>query len=650
MRVIGPGWSNVGASGTIPRIETSPRVGLIVDVPHSAEGMRSEPAVSVPVAAGTCLEASAAPEPPLEPPAERSSAHGLPTWSVVPPQANSCVCRWPSSTIPSAREPRPGVAVALGDLVQHTARRGQRLPRDGVEVLQTDRDPAQRRRVPGSEPLVGPPGSGERVLLVDPHPGVDRVRVAVVAVRPVPFADPRQARLGQFARRERPARQRLGGLADAEIGGIAHRPIISRPKPAAVVYTGPLSRSVRDQAFDVLRRRGLTTMFANPGSTEVAFLTGLPDDFTFVLGLHEGSVVGMATGYAIGRQEPSLVLLHTTAGLGNAVSALATARVNRAPLVVLVGQQDRRHLSYEPFLAGKLAGLAGDYPVKFEQPVRAQDVPGAIERAYHAAATWRGPALVIVPMDDWDEPADEEREPAAATGTVHRAAEAAPAAVDAIAAFLADAQSPAIVVGAGADDPESWAALVRLAERLVAPVFQETFGARAGFPQDHRLYLGTLPADRAALRERLAPYDTILVVGGPAFRQSGYAPGRLTEPGTRLAIVTDDPEELHRSPADVALLAPPAAVCRALADRLPARAADPPEPLALPEPPPPPAPGEPLRPATCSRRSPSGCRATPSCTRRRPSTGPSSRTGCPHASRSATSAPPRAGSASRFPG
>ena len=34
------------------------------------------------------------------------------------------------------------------------------------------------------------------------------------------------------------------------------------------------------------------------------------------------------------------MLLHATAGLGNAVSALATARVNRAPLVV-VGQQDR---------------------------------------------------------------------------------------------------------------------------------------------------------------------------------------------------------------------------------------------------------------------------------------------------------------------
>ena len=117
--------------------------------------------------------------------------------------------------------------------------------------------------------------------------------------------------------------------------------------------------TVRDAAIDTFRARGLTRMFANPGSTEVPFLIDLPPDFEFVLGLHEGTVVGIATGFAIARGEPALVLLHTTAGLGNAVGALATARVNRAPLVVLVGQQDRRHLAHEPFLAGRLEGLAG---------------------------------------------------------------------------------------------------------------------------------------------------------------------------------------------------------------------------------------------------------------------------------------------------
>ncbi|HEU4942851.1 MAG TPA: thiamine pyrophosphate-binding protein, partial [Gaiellaceae bacterium] len=224
------------------------------------------------------------------------------------------------------------------------------------------------------------------------------------------------------------------------------------------------ARTVRDATFDVLRAQGLTTIFGNPGSTEVPFLAGLPDDLRFVLGLHEGAVVGLATGWAVARREPAFALLHTTAGLGNAVGALATARVNRAPLVVLVGQQDRRHLASEPFLAGRLRGLAGEYPVWADEPVRAADVPGALARAAHEAATHRGPALVVVPMDDWSAPADEEREDAAPARVV-RAAAADPAAVDELVRFLEGSRSPALVVGAGTDDPASWAALVDLAER-----------------------------------------------------------------------------------------------------------------------------------------------------------------------------------------
>jgi benzoylformate decarboxylase len=196
------------------------------------------------------------------------------------------------------------------------------------------------------------------------------------------------------------------------------------------------ARTVRDATFDVLRELDLTTIFANPGSTEITLLTDLPGDLRFVLGLHESSVVGMATGFALGRGRPALAILHTTAGLGNGVSALATARVNRAPLVVLVGQQDRRHLATEPFLAGKLRGLAGEYPVWVDEPVRAQDVPGAVARAYHEAVTGRGPALVIVPMDDWAAEAepDEER---IAPRRVLRAEAADDGVVAELAAFLA---------------------------------------------------------------------------------------------------------------------------------------------------------------------------------------------------------------------
>jgi benzoylformate decarboxylase len=354
------------------------------------------------------------------------------------------------------------------------------------------------------------------------------------------------------------------------------------------------SPTVRDATFDVLRSRGLTTFFGNPGSTEVPLLADLPDDLRFVLALHEGSAVGMATGWAIGRDEPAVVILHTTAGLGHAVGALATARGNRAPLVVLVGQQDRRHLRLEPFLAGRLHGLAGEYPVHTDHPLRPEDVPSAVLHALHESVTHHGPVLVVVPMDYWSAPAGESYELAAAA-RVLRTPSSSSQAVAELATLLASARSPALVVGAGTDDHDSWAALEGLAERIVCPVWQEFYGARAGFRQDHPLFAGYLPAERSRLRETLSPYDLVLVLGAPVFRQFGYEPGPLVNEGTRLALVSDDAAEVHRSPVDLAILASPRDVCTALANQVPARQAPSPNPFERPPSPDPPPPGKPLR-------------------------------------------------------
>jgi hypothetical protein len=57
-------------------------------------------------------------------------------------------------------------------------------------------------------------------------------------------------------------------------------------------------RTVRDATRDLLRELGLTTVFGNPGTTEIAFLTDWPNDFRYVLALQEAAVVAMADGYA----------------------------------------------------------------------------------------------------------------------------------------------------------------------------------------------------------------------------------------------------------------------------------------------------------------------------------------------------------------
>ncbi|MCA1738475.1 MAG: benzoylformate decarboxylase, partial [Actinobacteria bacterium] len=58
--------------------------------------------------------------------------------------------------------------------------------------------------------------------------------------------------------------------------------------------------TVREVTFDLLRELGMTTVFGNPGSTELPFLKDFPEDFRYVLGLQEATVLGMADGYAQG--------------------------------------------------------------------------------------------------------------------------------------------------------------------------------------------------------------------------------------------------------------------------------------------------------------------------------------------------------------
>ena len=56
--------------------------------------------------------------------------------------------------------------------------------------------------------------------------------------------------------------------------------------------------TVREAVMDLLRAFGTTTIFGNPGSTELPLFRSFPNDFRYIVGLQEAAVVGMADGYA----------------------------------------------------------------------------------------------------------------------------------------------------------------------------------------------------------------------------------------------------------------------------------------------------------------------------------------------------------------
>jgi benzoylformate decarboxylase len=342
--------------------------------------------------------------------------------------------------------------------------------------------------------------------------------------------------------------------------------------------------TVREVTYELLRSFGMTRMFGNPGSTELPFLQGFPEDFTYVLGLHESAVVGMADGYAQGTGRAAFVNLHTAAGLGNAGAAIMTAYHNRTPLVITAGQQDRRQLAYEPFLSGHLVEMALPYVKWSHQPVRAEDVPTAIERAYHTAMQApQGPVFVSVPMNDWD----VEAEPREVREIDYRMAPS-PEALDKAARLLKSSRRPAMVAGAGVDRAGAWYDTVTLAERLNAAVWTDPMHPRAGFPQDHHLFQGHLPLSQAPIADQLSEYDVVLVLGAPVFRYFPYVPGPSVREDTQVIHVTDNPEEASRAATGTGIMGDVALAVRQLNERLPKKAdrpaPPPPDEISAPEP------------------------------------------------------------------
>lgn len=310
--------------------------------------------------------------------------------------------------------------------------------------------------------------------------------------------------------------------------------------------------TVRDATIALLRAFGMTTMFGNPGSTELPLFRDLPRDFRYILGLQEAVVLGMADGFAQATRNAAFVNLHSSAGTGHALGNLFTAFRNQTPLVVTAGQQARSILPYEPFL---FADRATEFPRPFVkwscEPARAQDVPAAIARAYYVAMEPPcGPTFVSVPVNDWDQPCEPlapRRIAAANPGDPDMLAEAAEA--------LAAASRPAIVVGAGVARDDAWDDMIALAERHAAAVWVAPMSARNSFPENHPLFAGFLTASREAIVESLAGHDLILVVGGPMslYHVEGFGPHAPL--GAKVIQIVDNHGLAAWAPSGLAIVA-----------------------------------------------------------------------------------------------
>ncbi len=295
------------------------------------------------------------------------------------------------------------------------------------------------------------------------------------------------------------------------------------------------------KGFELLARTikdaGIDHVFGNPGSTELPMLRGIDN---YILTLHDSISVGMADGYSQATGRPSMVNLHTLPGVANSMSFIHTARLNRTPLLITSGQQDRRHSFYEPILWHDLKSLVGNSVKYFYEVQGPADIERSVKRAISISMDPpRGPVFISFPMDVMDMDSDYVGLPISDPNldlldlnSVKRVAD-----------LLENASNPAIIAGFEVDLYGGHKELELLADKLGIPVFNEPLIHRAGYDSSGSNSGGDLQPASTAINLALLNNDFILSIGGDLTLYP-YLPSPLL-PGKKIITVSMEPSYRH---------------------------------------------------------------------------------------------------------
>src|SRR5260221_11369584 len=164
----------------------------------------------------------------------------------------------------------------------------------------------------------------------------------------------------------------------------------------------PPTVSGRTAFLKLLAQEGITHLFGNPGTTELAIMEAMSQQsaIDYVLGLQESVVVGMAAGYARASNKLAACNVHVAPGLGNAMGALYNAKFYGSPVLITAGQQEQGHGLMEPMLYDPLGPIAQPMGKWAIDVTRVQDLPRIVHRAAKVALTPpTGPVFISLPGD-----------------------------------------------------------------------------------------------------------------------------------------------------------------------------------------------------------------------------------------------------------
>ena len=302
------------------------------------------------------------------------------------------------------------------------------------------------------------------------------------------------------------------------------------------------------QAFiKLLLDEGVTHLFGNPGTTELAIMEAVPQfpELTYVLGLQESIVVGMADGFARASNQLVACNLHCAPGLGHAMGAIYNAKFSGSPLLITAGQYEVGYGLQEPLLYEPLVPIAAPLVKWAFEVTRIEDLPRIIRRAAKIARTPpMGPVFISLPGSVLDEEAEIEF---GFPTLVDAGVRPSDRALQDIAQKLLAAKKPVIVAGREIANADLFAEACELAELLGAAVYQESVPYNARYPSSHPTCMGDLTRNQKKVRQTLEQYDFLLCLGADLLRMSPMSTVEPLPPEMPVMHITEREWELGKN-------------------------------------------------------------------------------------------------------
>ena len=240
-----------------------------------------------------------------------------------------------------------------------------------------------------------------------------------------------------------------------------------------------------------LERVGVEVAFGIPGGAILPAYDPLMDSsIRHILTRHEQGAGHAAEGYAMTSGKVGVCIATSGPGATNLVTPIANAYMDSTPLVAITGQVNSASIGTDAFQEADIRGITMPITKHSFLVKRTQDIPLAIQEAFHIASTGRkGPVLVDIAKDalantaEFRWPEEMDLPGYKPTVTPHGRQ------IRAAARLISASKRPVLYVGGGVMAAKAYDELAQLAEMANIPVVT-TLMARGVFPDSHDLHMG----------------------------------------------------------------------------------------------------------------------------------------------------------------